>query len=121
MRRANTSLNDQFGYEFQIAEGGAVTLFTCGFRQSFAMIGMVSEVDDMPQQFEENLEYGTFRSKPFSTLIRQRLNRSEDENRVSHGDQHHRIESRLRCDPKYDAENRRSCDDYQGVGRQPVR
>ncbi|MBO4221922.1 hypothetical protein [Bradyrhizobium neotropicale] len=65
LRRARTSLNDQFGYEYKVAEESTISLFACGFRQSFAMIGMVSEVDDEPPHLEEKLEYGAFRSKPF--------------------------------------------------------
>ncbi|MCA1457698.1 hypothetical protein I6F35_31680 [Bradyrhizobium sp. BRP22] len=63
LKRANTSLKDQFDYEY--AEEGTFSLFACGFRKSFAMIGLVSEADDEESQFEENLEYGAFKSKPF--------------------------------------------------------
>ncbi|MGX9431602.1 MULTISPECIES: hypothetical protein [Bradyrhizobium] len=65
LRRAKTSLNDQFAYENQVAPEKTLSLFVCGFRQSFAMVGMVSELDDEPPHLEEKLEYGAFRSKPF--------------------------------------------------------
>ena len=63
--RANIDLRSQFDYEYQIATDRQFSVFLCGFRQSFAMVGFVSENDDLPEEFEEVLTEGKFRSKPF--------------------------------------------------------
>jgi hypothetical protein len=66
LKRANNNLTSQFGYLHQVAQERTSSVFLCGFRKSFAMIGYVSAVDDLEPVFDENLDRGRFRSKPFS-------------------------------------------------------
>ena len=65
LKRSNNDLKQQFGYQFQVATEKTTSVFLCGFRESFAMIGMVSEVDNLPADFDEDVVRGKFRSHPF--------------------------------------------------------
>lgn len=65
LRRANYDLKSQFGYLYQVAQEGTSSIFLCSFRHSFAMIGYVNELDDLESEFDEKLERGIFRSRPF--------------------------------------------------------
>lgn len=65
LTRANIDLRSQFDYEYQIATDRQFSVFLCAFRHSFAMVGFVSEKNDLPEEFQEVLTEGKFRSKPF--------------------------------------------------------
>jgi hypothetical protein len=63
--RSKNDLHDQFSYQFALAAEKTTSVFLCSFRESFALIGLVSAADDLPQAFEEDAEHGKFRSSPF--------------------------------------------------------
>ncbi|MCA1532089.1 hypothetical protein I6F21_05885 [Bradyrhizobium sp. NBAIM03] len=65
LQRANTSLHEQFDYEYQVTVDKSMSLFLCGFRRSFALLGLVCDTDDLPEAFNEDIQAGKFRSKPF--------------------------------------------------------
>jgi hypothetical protein len=65
LKRSNNDLSNQFGYEFTIAVEKTTSVFLCGFREAFAMVGMVSVVDDLPAVFDEDMDRGKFRCHPF--------------------------------------------------------
>jgi hypothetical protein len=65
LTRSNNDLHDQFSYEFTVAIEKTTSVYLCSFRESFAVIGMVSITDDLPSDFDENFDYGRFRSAPF--------------------------------------------------------
>jgi hypothetical protein len=63
--RSKNDLNDQFSYQFTVAVEKTTSIYLCSFRESFALIGMVSLVDDLPAIFNEDMSRGKFRSAPF--------------------------------------------------------
>jgi hypothetical protein len=65
LKRSNNDLNDQFNYQFSVAVEKTTSVYLCSFRESFALIGMVSFIDDLPADFDENIDFGKFRSAPF--------------------------------------------------------
>ncbi len=63
--RSNNDLHDQFSYQFTVAAEKTTSVYLCSFRESFALIGMVSTIDDLPADFDEDINHGKFRSAPF--------------------------------------------------------
>ena len=63
--RSNNDLHDQFSYQFAVAAEKTKSVYPCSFRESFALIGLVSAADDLPNAFDEDAELGKFRSTPF--------------------------------------------------------
>jgi hypothetical protein len=65
LARSNNDLHDQFSYQFTVAAEKTTSIYFCSFRESFALIGMVSTTDDLPDIFDEDIVHGKFRSTPF--------------------------------------------------------
>jgi hypothetical protein len=63
--RANNQLQAQFDYGYAIVPENRTSAFLCAFRQSVAMLGMVSHDWNLPSWFDEDLEHGKFKSHPF--------------------------------------------------------
>jgi hypothetical protein len=66
LQRCRQPLSDQFDYMYGVAGDGTLSGFLCGFRRSFAIVGMVvNHWDALPKVFDEDLERGTFKDHPF--------------------------------------------------------
>lgn len=65
LTRSKNDLHEQFSYQFVVTIEKTTSVYLCSFRESFALIGMVCSVDDLPDVFNEDIEQGRFRRAPF--------------------------------------------------------
>ena len=64
LQRSNNQLDDQFSYVFAIALEQTTAAFVCKFRDSFVLLGIVTN-SALPAAFNENAEAGAFQGCPF--------------------------------------------------------
>lgn len=64
LQRSRNELDDQFSYVFAIANETTTSAYLCKFRESFVLLGIVSN-NPLPMEFDEHAEMGAFKGKPF--------------------------------------------------------